>query len=245
MGEVVSGVRRPGEVYPAGNSGVEGTDPGSLQLFSRDAFNEVLRLHRERAPLADVYFLNHLCFPLDETRDHFGLRFVLWHPVALFLQYGFQIEIIESMCEGHVILAYLGHDAAAFAEKIVPPMEAARRLHPLWMQSSGPQVLLHVVGEVSESPLLHPNAAEKMGRMRIEFKSAIRRGDYTFLSALRAQLAELSAGSTESDIRKCIELLRASEDADSWPPSSTGLASERSLARDWLTVEEDAAWSHL
>jgi len=245
MDEVVSKNKRPVEANSSGNTGFEGTDPGSSPLVSRDAFDEVLRLHRQRAPLEDVYLLNHLCFPLDETRDPLGLRFVLWQPVALFLLYGFQVEIIERMCEGHVILAYLDHDAAAFTSKIVPPIEASRRMHPQAMLSSGWEILLHLVADVYKDPFLHPDTADKMHRMRLEFKSAVRRGDYSGLSALRAQLSELSATSTESDVRRCIELLRESEDASGWPLHSAGLASERSLARVWLSAEEDAAWSYL
>ena len=245
MDRVIRENNRPVEADPGGNAHLEETDLASAPMVSRQAFDEVLRLHRQRAPLEDVYVLNHLCFPLDETRDPLGLRYVLWHPVALFLQYGFQIKIIEHMCEGHVVLAYMEYDAAAFTKEIVPPIEAARRKHPLWMHSSGPQVLLDVVTEVSESPHLHSVTAEKMRRMRLAFKSAVRRGEYSGLSALRAQLSELSATSSESDVRKCIELLRAGEDPRGWPLHSAGLASERSLARDWLTVEEDAAWSHL
>ena len=245
MDDVVSENNHPVRVDPNGKAGFERTDPGGLEFVPREAFDKVLRLHRERAPLPSVYILDHLCFPLDETRDRLGLRFVLWQPLALFLQYGFRIEIIERMCEGHVILAYLEHNAAAFTNKIIPLIEAARRKHPLWMHSSGPQVLPHVLAEVSEFPDLHPDTAEKMHRMRLAFKSAVRRGDNSGLSALRAQLSELSATSPEPDLRKCIELLSASEDARSWPPHSAGLASERSLARDWLTAEEDAAWSHL
>ena len=162
----------------------------SFKQSSREAFDEVLRLHREGAQAKDLYFLPHLSFALDETRDPLGVRFVLWQPVALFLQYGFHVEIIEHMCGGHVVLANLEHAAAAIAEKIIPLIEATRRKEPLWMMSSGPQVLLHLVKEIAGEPLLSPATAERMNRMLREFKSAVRRGDYSGLSAFRAQLSE-------------------------------------------------------
>lgn len=220
-------------------------DSVSSKEFSREAFDEVLRLHREGAPANDVYLLHHLNFALDETRDHLGVRFVLQQPVALFLQYGFHVEIVEHMCGGHVVLANLDHDAAAVAEKIVPEIEATRRREPLWMISSGPQVLVQVLMVMAEESWFHPAIAEKIHRILREFKSAVRRGDYSGLSAFRAQLSELAAVSPESDVRKCIEFLRASEEARSWPPHSAALASEQALAREWLTPEEDAAWSYL
>jgi hypothetical protein len=215
------------------------------RVSTREAYNEILHLHREHAPAKDLYFLDHLSFPLNETSDRLGVRFVLWQPVALFLQYGFHVEIMEHMCGGHVVLANLEHDAAAVAGKIIPPIEATRRKEPLWMMSSGPEVLLKVADEIADEPELHPGTAEKMHRMLRQFKSAVRRGDLSGLPAFRAQLSELAAVSTESDVRRCIEYLRATEDARSWPPHSAALASEQALAREWLTPEEDAAWSYL
>ena len=220
-------------------------DSATSRISSREAFDEILRLHREGAPARDLYFLDHLSFSLDETSDRLGVRFVLWQPIALFLQYGFYVEIMEEMCGGHVVLAYLQHDAAAVVKKIIPQIEATRRKEPLWMMSSGPEVLLKVADEIADEPLLHPGTTEKMHRMLREFKRAIRRGDYSGLSVFRAQLSELAAVSSESDVRKCIEFLRASEEARSWPPHSAALASEQALAREWLTPEEDEAWSYL
>ena len=229
----------------AGSAVDVGAESATSKISSREAFEEVLHLHREGAPTKDLYFLDHLSFPLSETSDRLGVRFVLWQPIALFLQYGFYVEIMEEMCGGHVVLANLEHDAAAVAGKIVPRIEATRRKEPLWMMSSGPEVLLKVADDIADEPLLHPATAEKMHRMLREFKRAIRRGDYSGRSAFRAQLSELAAVSAESDVRRCIEFLRASEEARSWPPHSAALASEQALARDWLTPEEDTAWSYL
>jgi hypothetical protein len=131
------------------------------------------------------------------------------------------------------------------AEKIIPEIEATRRREPRWMISCGPEVLVQVVGGIADDPFLHPDTSEKIHRMLREFKSAVRRGDYSGLSAFRAQLSELAAVSSESDVRKCIEFLRAGEEARSWPRHSAALASEQALAREWLTPEEDAAWSYL
>ncbi len=222
-----------------------GTDSVASNESSREMFNEVLRLHREGAPAEDLYSLHHLSFALDETRDHLGVRFVLWRPVALFLQYGFHVEIIEDMCGGHVVLANLERDAAAVTEKIIPEIEKTRRQEPLWMIDNGPRVLFEVVRGIADEPWLNPATAEKIHRMLREFKSAVRRGDYSGLSAFRAQLSELASVSPESDVRKCIEFLRASEESRIWPPHSAALASEQALAREWLTPEEDAAWSYL
>jgi hypothetical protein len=241
-------IREKGNVaaYDLNGAGT-GADLLTSGISSREAYDEILHLHREHAPAKDLYFLDHLSFPLNETSDRLRVRFLLWQPVALFLQYGFYVEIMEHMCGGHVVVANLEHDAAAVAGRIIPPIEATRRKEPEWMIYSGPQVLLHVLAEVADEPFLNPATAEKMHRMLREFKSAVRRGDYSGLSALRAQLSELAAVSTESDVRSCIEYLylRASDDAHSWPPHSAALASEQALAREWLTPEEDAAWSYL
>src|ERR1035441_8672117 len=113
------------EVGISSDAGI-GADSGASKVSSREAFDEILRLHREHAAAKDLYFLDHLSFPLGETRDRLGMRFVLWQPIALFLQYGFHVEIMEHMCGGHVVLAYLEHDAAAVAEKIIPPIEIGR-----------------------------------------------------------------------------------------------------------------------
>ena len=222
-----------------------GADSGASKVSSREAFDEILRLHRELAAAKDFYLLDHLSFPLGETRDRLGMRFVLWQPIALFLQYGFPVEIMEHMCGGHVVLANLEHDAAAVAEKIIPEIERTRLKEPLWMMSSGPQVLVQVLGVTAEESWFDHATTEKIHRMLREFKSAVRRGDYSGHSAFRAQLSELAAVSSESDVRKCIEFLRAGEEARSWPPHSAALASEQALAREWLTPEEDAAWSYL
>ena len=237
--------RMPEEGLLAGAGAGVGPDSVASRVRSREAFDEVLRLHREGSPARDLYFLQHLCFALDETRDSIGVRFVLWQPVALFLQYGFHVEIIEHMCDGHVILANLEHDAAAFTEKIIPEIEQTRRNEPLWMISSGPQVLVQLLMVMADEPWIQPSTSEKIHRMLREFKNAVRRGDYSGLSALRAQLSELAAESSEADVRKCIEFLRASAETRSWPPHSAALASELTLAREWLTPEEDAAWSYL
>jgi hypothetical protein len=218
----------------------------SPNFSSREAFNEVLALHRKRASAEDVQFLYHLCFPLEDTADPKGMRFVLWQPVALFLQYGFQVEIEEEMCQGQVVLAYLRHDAAAFTRQIIPEIEPVRSMQPITMVSSGPQVLLHVLTELCDDPSRRPDSGEKIQRMLMGYKSAVRRGDYSGRSASRAQLSELVAESAETDVRACIEfLLAGGEEARNWPPHSAALASERVLAREWLTPEEDAAWSHL
>lgn len=247
MVERLSANREREGTDPGGNAGIDTAESGSFKFSSSEAFDEVLAIHRKRAPAVEVHFLKHLCFPLDETADPAGLRFVLWQPVALFLHYGFEVVIEEQMCRGQVALVYLGHDAAAFTKKIIPPIEAVRRKNPLWIVSSGPEVLLKVLMDVSDRLRWHDQAiAEKVDRMRMEFKRAVRRGDYSGLSALRGQLSELAAESADSDVRACVEFLRkAGEDAHSWPPHSAALASERVLARDWLTPEEDAAWSHL
>ncbi|HEY4364214.1 MAG TPA: hypothetical protein VGN17_24805 [Bryobacteraceae bacterium] len=218
----------------------------SSELSPVEEFEEILRLHRQGAPAQEVHFQGNLCFPLGQTADPTGLRYVLWYPVALFLKFGFEIEIEEQLCEGQVALAYMGHEAATFASKITPQIERVRRKYPMWVVSSGPQVLVHVLTHLSESLLWHDQGtAEKIQRMTMEFKSAVRRGDYSGLSALRAQLSELAGSSSESDVRVCVDYLRnAMEETGSRIPTAT-LASERVLARDWLTPEEDVAWSHL
>jgi hypothetical protein len=240
-------IREKDEVAEFDLNAAAGTDAYSLAsgFSSREAYDEILRLHREHADAKEVYFLDHLSFPLNETSDRVRVRYVLWQPLSLFLQYGFYVEIMEHLCGGHVVLANLEHDAAAVAGKIIPPIEETRRQEPEWMCGSGPEVLLHVVKEVADEPLLSPATAEKLNRMLRKFKSAVRHGDFSGLPAYRAQLSELAAVSPESDVRRCIEYLRASEDARSWPPHSAALASEHALAREWLTPEEDAAWSYL
>ena len=123
----------------------------SISFSTQEAFDALLRLHRQRATAEEIHFLEHLCFPLDGTSDPTGIRFVLWRPVAYFLQCGFQIEIEEQMCSGQVVLAYLGHDSAELAMKMAARIEAVRREYSLWAVSSGPQLLLHVLGSLGGS----------------------------------------------------------------------------------------------
>jgi hypothetical protein len=217
------------------------------KFSSREAFDEVLRAHRERRPAEEVHFLEHLCFPLDETADPSGMRFVLWQPVALFLQHGFQVEIEDQMCNGQVVLAYLRHDAAVFTNKVIARIDADRHRYPQAAVSIGLQILIQTLPDIAKSlQWIDQPTFEKVDRMLRKFKSAVHQGEYPGLPALRAQLSELAAVSKESDVRACVEFLRAGgEDARSWPPHSAAVASERALARDWLTPEEDAAWSYL
>jgi hypothetical protein len=239
----------PSETDLRGDRSTGATPSERVKFSSREAFEDLLRLHRKRAPAEEVHFLDRLCFPLDETADAVGLRFVLWQPVALFLQHGFQVEIEGEMCDGQVVLAYVRHDGAAFLNKIIQQVDRGRRLYPQIAVSSGPQILIQVLPAIANDLQLFfgEHSYQEVFRMLRPFKDAIRRGDYLGLPALRAQLAEYAAASIkESDLRACIEILRAGgEDGCSWPPHSAALASERALARDWLTPEEDAAWSYL
>lgn len=209
----------------------------------REAFQDVLLLHRNRAPAEEVHFLKHLCFPLDAA----GLRFVLWQPVALFLQHGFKVEIEEQLCDGQVVLVYLGPSGAAFTNKIISRIDADRHQYPQAAVSIGLQILIQTLPDIAKSlQWIDQPTFEKVDRMLRKFKSAVHQGDYPGLHALRSQLSELAAVANESDVRACVEFLRAGgEDARSWPPQSAAIASEPALARDWLTPEEDAAWSYL
>jgi hypothetical protein len=221
---------------------------GSSSGFSsHEAFEEILSLHRRGAPLEEVHFVDRLCFALEERSAEKGTPFVLWQPVAIFLQHGFCFDVDEELCEGHVVLASLPDDAAEFAAKIIPHVEAVRRKIPLSMVGSGPQILLHLLPDVSESLRWHDqSSSERVERMYLEFRKAVRRGDYSGLSALRAQLSELAGVAPETDVRVCVDFLRrAADQKHSWPDHAAALASEQVLSRDWLTPEEDAAWSHL
>ena len=111
----------------------------------RQAFNKVLDLHRKCAPVEEVLRLEDLSFPLVETSDPAGLRFLLWQPVFLFLQHGFKVEVIERMCHVQVVLAYLEHDAATFTKRIIQPIEVERSKTSFGMVSLGPQILIQVL----------------------------------------------------------------------------------------------------
>ena len=57
-------------------------DSDAQKARSRGAFEDVLNLHRTKASVREVYFLKRLCFPLEDTKDPMGLRYVLWGPLA-------------------------------------------------------------------------------------------------------------------------------------------------------------------
>jgi hypothetical protein len=173
---------------------------------------DVLELHRKNGSLNDLYFLPSLCFDLPETADGNGVRFVLWQPIAEFLRFGFEVEVQEVLCHGHLAIVFLDHEAANFARRISREVELIRRVEPRSMISSGPE---------------------------------IRKGDHSDLPFLRAQLSELAGSAGEEEVRRCIDVMRRAETERSWPANSSALLSERSLARDWLNPEEDAAWGHL
>ena len=211
----------------------------------QERLGEVLELHRTNGSLTDLYFLNSICFDLPDTADGQGVRFVLWQPLAEFLRFGFEVEVQELLFQGHLAIVFVEHDAAKFAQRIASAVEAVRRAEPKSMISSGPEVLLQLVDGLLGDQELHPKAAEKLLRMARAYRSAIRRGDHSDLPSLRAQLSELAGSSGEEDIRRCIDLLRRADAERSWLANSSARLSERSLAREWLDAEEDAAWSHL
>jgi hypothetical protein len=213
------------------------------EFSSSDTLERILDLHRQHAPAQEVYLIDKLCFPLEHTSDPLGVRYVLWTPLARFLEFAFPVEILDEMCEGHLLLANLSHEAAMIAEKLTPLIDRECRKQPFFMLSSGPQVMVSVASMVSSDVETRPQFAEKIGRMYEAYKGSVRKGQYSGLPALRAQLSEFALTATESELKKCIEILR--HEADTWPFNSAAQASERSLARDWLTPEEDAAWSHL
>lgn len=226
------------------------------ELFQRDSnvadgvlsltrLTEILELHRKNASLSDLYFLQSLCFDLPETADGHGVRFVLWQPIAEFLRFGFEVELQEILCHGHVAIVFLDHGAASFANRIGVEAEAVRRVAPKSMITSGPEILLQLVDGLAADPELDPKAGEKLIRMVRAYRTAIRKGDHSDLPSLRAQLSELAGSAGEEDIRRCIGLMRRAEAERAWPANSSALLSERSLSRDWLDAEEDAAWSHL
>ena len=226
------------------------------ELFQRDAelaesgrslalLTDVLELHRKNGSLSDLYFLPSLCFDLPETADGQGVRFVLWQPIAEFLRFGFDIEMQELLCHGHLGIVFLDHDAARFASRLGAEVEAVRRVAPKSMITSGPEILLQLIDGLVTNPEIDPKVGEKLVRMARAFRAAIRRGDHSDLPSFRAQLSELAGSAGEEDIRRCIDLLRRAESERSWPANSSALLSEHSLARDWLDAEEDAAWSHL
>ena len=151
------------------------------------------------------------------------------------------------MCSGQVVLAYLPHDGARFANKIIPVIEEDRRRYPHMAVSSGPEILIQVLPAIAE----HFHWVDQITFEEIE--SYVRRipdrrpaGSHSGLPALRAQLSELAAASDESNVRACIEFLRIGASwASDWPQHSAALVSEQSLARNLSTPEEDAAWSYL
>ncbi len=226
------------------------------ELFQRDfkvangslspsRLSEVLNLHRKNGSLSDLYFLPSLCFDLPETADGQGVRFVLWQPIAEFLRFGFEVELQEVLFRGHLAIVFLDHDAASFATRIGCEAEAIRRVSPTSMITSGPEILLQLIDGLTTNPEVDPKAGEKLLRMARAYRTAIRKGDHSDLPSLRAQLSELAGGAGEEEIRRCVDLMRRAEAERAWPSNSSALLSERSLARDWLDAEEDAAWSHL
>lgn len=216
-----------------------------LRQNSQEHLAEVLDLHRTNGSVADLYFLANICFDLPDTADGEGVRFVLWQPVAEFLRFGFDVEVQELLFEGHLAIVFVEHDAARFAKRISSEIETLRRTAPRTLISSGPEVLLQLVDGLVGNPELEPRAAEKLLRMARAYRTAIRAGDHSDLPYLRAQLSEMASSAVEDDIRRCIDLLRRADAERTWPANSSARLSERSLARDWLDAEEDAAWSHL
>ena len=244
MPEIIDGFSSTNKTLTAESCGSHGEASNFAPL---QEFEEILRLHRRRASIEEVLFLEHLCFSLPNTADSAGVRYVLWEPVALFLQHGFHIEIEERLCHGQVALAYLKRDAAAFADKILPRIEIDRRRYPQASVTSGPQIGIQRLPEIAEGlRWVDQPAFERLERMLQTFKNAVRRGDFSGLPALRAELAELAAVAEERDIVACVQFLRAGAlQESSRPEGSASLASQSALARDWLTPEEDAAWSYL
>jgi hypothetical protein len=217
---------------------------------SPNAENEfacLLEAHRQGRPAREVQFFDHLCFALEGTRDVNGVKYVLWRPFAQFIEQHFDFEIEETICEGEVVLAYLDHAVENFVRKTVRFIENGRRKSPYFTPESSYQVIIGTIPEVvawlrSNGELDLARLAETMHR---DFKRAVRSGQ--FGSALRrSRLSALASQAPDWAVDTCIDFLRCIEtDSYESQPISIALASERSLARDWLTPEEEAAWSYL
>ena len=149
------------------------------ELFQREAkltegarslalLTDVLELHRKNGRLSDLYSLPSLCFDLPETADGEGVRFVLWQPIAEFLRFGFDVEMQELLCHGHLAIVFLDHDAARYASRLGTEVEAVLRVAPKSLITSGPEILLQLIEGLVTNPELDPKSGEKLVRIVTE-----------------------------------------------------------------------------
>jgi hypothetical protein len=211
-------------------------------------FDALLRADRESWPKRQVQFLPRLCFPLEGTRGSQGLRYVLWKPVVEFIGEHFQFDVDEWLCGGEVALAFLPAAAAEFVETIGPKIEDARLKSPFRSEDATFRVALNALCDVElELELSDPVAANIASEIAKKFTHRWRGSAARFVEAeLSEQLMRAASKSPEWALDACIQFLRQVQLGEELPTvHSLTLASEDSLAADWLRPEEEEAWRDL
>jgi hypothetical protein len=205
----------------------------------------LLEAHRKNLPPRTVQFLPDLSFPIAGSRDPSGCRYFLWRPVVLMLQQGWRIEIEEWLCGGEVGLVFVPNDAIGILGKVIPEIERSRIDRPYNDALSSLHIVLTALSSIehtleSTDPLLGP-----IRNLQLAFRSFIRKG-VGEAKRRRAELILAAEYSPDWAVLVCVEFLRASQGQQRVDDSrSLMLASEGSLASEWLTSGEDDAWRDL
>jgi hypothetical protein len=213
-----------------------------------DNLARLIEIHRERRPRDEVNRLPILSFAVESTRTEQGTRFVLWWPVVEVLRLWRESEaeswIEEWICEDEVALAYVPNDVEVFLKKIIPFIEHVRvGKNPYLGQQSS--LRLTIAGLQDAAAELVSDADQKLVAHLHEAMTRHGRGEAS-KGQDQAELRVIADTAPEWAVRACVEFLRfAQRRAADDSPMSLALASESSLAADWLRPEEDAAWSNL
>jgi hypothetical protein len=169
------------------------------------------------------------------------MRFLLWKPVLEFLQKSFHVEIEEWLCRGEVALAYLTNDSAIFAQRITGPLEESRRSMPFRSEYSGYGVILNSLCEL-EVQLRYedPTSADIIRQIRQKDRHSSRVKD-----RLRQELTRLTEDAPDWIVQLCIDFLTQHLSGRDEEYQGIEIASQESLATDWLSDEEEQAWHDL
>jgi hypothetical protein len=209
----------------------------------------LLRADREGWPSRQVQFLPRLCFALEGTRGSQGVRYALWKPLVEFIGEHFHFDVDEWLCGGEVALAFLPSPAADFVETIGPKIEAARLRSPFRSEDATFRVALNALCDVElELQLSDPAAANIASEITKKFTHRWRTGSLArpIEAELSEQLTRVASHSPGWALDACIQFLRQVQLGEEPPTAhSLTLASEDSLAADWLRPEEEEAWRDL
>lgn len=208
-------------------------------------FEVLLEAHRKRLSSQTVLFLPDLCFEIQGSADDLGARYVLWRPLVFLLRQRWALEIEEWLCGGEVAIAFATHEMLGLLEEIVPIVERQRRGQPYCDPLSSLNLVLDALSQLEELLSRGSPYFETIQFLHVAFRSFIR------VSSKQAretneQLLQAARYAPDWSIRVCLEFLEAVRGPTRGAEiREVMLASERSLAVDWLTAEEDEAWQHL